>query len=117
MTSASHGPSREAAAPTYLVEVLLPLDDNAGAPFPRAAFDRVRRELAERFGGVTAFLRAPASGLWRDDEGVVRRDDIVTFEVMADTLDEAWWRDYRRSLAERFEQDDVVVRAIEARRL
>jgi len=41
----------------------------------------------------------------------------VSFEVMTDTLDEAWWGDYRRSLATRFAQDDVVVRALEARRL
>ena len=100
-----------------LVEILLPVADNAGTPFPRAAFDQVRRELTERFGGVTAFLRAPASGLWRDDEGVLRRDEVAIFEVMADDLDEAWWRDYRRTLEKRFDQDEIVVRAIEARRL
>jgi hypothetical protein len=100
-----------------LVEILLPVTDNAGTPFPHASFDRVRRELIERFGGVTAFLRAPASGLWRDEAGVVRRDEVAIFEVMADELDEAWWRDYRRTLEERFAQDEIVVRATEARRL
>jgi hypothetical protein len=100
-----------------LIEILLPVADNAGTPFPREAFDRVRRELTERFGGVTAFVRAPASGLWRDDDGVVRRDEIAIFEVMADALDEAWWRDYRGALEKRFAQDDIVVRALEARRL
>ena len=101
----------------YLVELLLPIYDNAGGRFPKDAFDRVRAELTERYGGVTAFLRAPAIGLWRDDDGVVRRDEVVSFEVMTDTLDEAWWGGYRRSLATRFAQDDVVVRALEARRL
>jgi hypothetical protein len=100
-----------------LIEILLPVADNAGTPFPREAFDRVRRELAERFGGVTAFVRAPASGLWRDDDGVVRRDEIVIFEVMTEALDEAWWRDYRRTLATRFAQEELVVRAIRAERL
>ena len=100
-----------------LVEILLPVADNRGNPFPRGAFDRVRRELTERFGGVTAFLRAPASGLWRDDDGVVRHDEVAIFEVMAEALDEAWWRDYRRKLEERFAQDEIVVRAVEARRL
>jgi hypothetical protein len=101
----------------HLVEILLPVDDNSGTPFPRTSFDRVRRELTERFGGVTAFVRAPASGLWRDDEGNVRRDDVVVLEVMAESLDEAWWRDYRRELERRFAQDEIVVRAVEARRL
>jgi len=100
-----------------VVEILLPVDDNAGTPFPRESFDRVRRELTEHFGGVTAFVRAPASGLWRDDEGQVRRDDVVIFEVMAESLDPAWWRDYRSELEKRFAQDEIVVRAIEARRL
>ena len=62
-------------------------------------------------------VRAPASGLWRDDEGNVRRDDVVVLEVMAESLDEAWWRDYRRELEQRFAQDEIVVRAVEARRL
>ena len=100
-----------------LIEILLPVADNAGNAFPREAFDRVRRELIERFGGVTAFLRAPASGLWRDEEGVVHRDEVAIFEVMADALDETWWRDYRRILEKRFDQDEIVVRAVEARRL
>ena len=100
-----------------LIEILLPVDDNAGKPFPRESFDRVRSELTARFGGVTAFVRAPASGLWRDDEGRVRRDDVVIFEVMAESLDEAWWRGYRSELERRFAQDEIVVRAVEARRL
>ena len=102
---------------SYVVEVFLPVADNAGTPFARDAFDRVRRELTERFGGVTAFLRAPASGLWRDDDGVVRHDEIVIFEVMTDALDERWWGDYRRSLESRFAQEELLVRAVEARRL
>ena len=101
----------------FVVEVFLPVADNAGYPFPRDAFDRVRRELTERFGGVTAFVRAPASGLWRDESGVVRRDEIVIFEVMTDALDEAWWRGYRNALEARFDQQELVVRAVEARRL
>ena len=68
----------------HVVEILLPLRDNEGNPFPRASLDRVRHELTERFGGVTAHLRAPAAGAWKDDEGDVARDDVVIVEVMAD---------------------------------
>ena len=95
----------------FLVEFFLPVFDNGGARFPKAEFDRVRRELTERFGGVTAFMRSPAMGLWADDTGVVRRDDLVTFEIMTETLDRDWWRNYREQLGQRFRQQEIVMRA------
>lgn len=101
----------------HLVEIFLPVYDNDGRPFPRADFDRVRAELAERFGGVTAFARAPAEGLWKDEEGATARDDVVIFEVMTDTLDRPWWASYREQLRQRFRQEELVVRATHAERL
>ncbi len=95
----------------FLVEFLLPTSDNHGAHIPKDEFDRVRRELTERFGGVTAFMQSPAVGLWADDKGVVRRDDLVSFEVMAETLDRDWWRNYREQLGKRFRQQEIVMRA------
>ena len=96
----------------HLVQLLLPLYDNQGAVFDRALFDRVKEQLTERFGGVTTYMRSPARGLWKDDAGEVVRDDIVTYEVMADSLDRQWWKDYRRSLEQRFRQDEIIVRAL-----
>ncbi|HUQ09083.1 MAG TPA: hypothetical protein VM146_02120 [Steroidobacteraceae bacterium] len=101
----------------YLVEFLLPLYDNEGRPFAKDEFDRVRRELTDRFGGVTAFMRSPAMGQWADDSGVVRHDDLAGFEVMADTLDRDWWRDYRDQLCARFRQQEIVMRASAFERL
>ena len=68
---------------------------------------------AEHFGGVTAFTRNPAEGLWKEGGEDPARDDIVIFEVMADWLDRSWWRGYRTELERRFEQDEIVVRACE----
>ena len=101
----------------HLVQLLLPLRDNDDRPFPRADFDRVNHELTERFGGVTAYLRAPATGAWRDEEGGVARDEMAIVEVMDDTLDGAWWSGYRRELERRFRQDEIVIRASEIERL
>lgn|SRR5690606_33920655 len=101
----------------HLVELFLPLRDNDGNAFPKALYDGVRAELAEMFGGVTAFTRAPATGLWEDGEGDVQRDDVVLFEVMAEQLDHAWWRNYRQMLEQRFRQDEVLVRATVVERL
>jgi hypothetical protein len=95
----------------YLIEILLPTFDNDGQRFAKSEFDRVRSELTERFGGVTAFVRSPAVGLWEDEAGKIRKDDLVIFEVMADTLDRGWWRDYREQLEQRFRQEEIVMRA------
>jgi hypothetical protein len=100
----------------HLVQILLPLFDNAGAPLPRALFDRVRGELSGRFGGLTAFTRAPAEGHWRD-QGEIKRDDIVVFEVMTESLDEAFWAAYRRELERAFQQEEIVIRAQDIRLL
>lgn|SRR5919205_819343 len=96
----------------HLVEILLPLYDNEGRRFGAEEFDRVSNELAERFGGVTAFRRAPGEGVWRAG-GEESRDRVVVFEVMSQGLDRAWWREYRGELERRFRQEKVVARATE----
>ncbi len=105
----------------HLVQLLLPTHDNQKRLFPRQQFEDVRRELTERFGGVTAFVRSPAIGLWKenddDDDDDVSRDDVVMFEVMCDELDDSWWSAYRYELEEKFRQEEVLVRAILARKL
>ncbi|WP_372012492.1 hypothetical protein [Pseudoxanthomonas sp. 10H] len=101
----------------HLVQLFLPLHDNAGAPFPKAMFDTVRAELTERFGGVTAFVRSPAAGAWQDDGGGVQRDQVVLVEVMAAQLEHGWWSGYRETLQQRFAQDEVLVRASVVTRL
>jgi hypothetical protein len=95
----------------HLVQILLPLYDNGGRAQPRGHFEAVTADLTERFGGLTAFTRAPAEGLWMEGEGGPRRDDVVVVEVMTESLDRAWWGAYRRGLEERFRQEVVVVRA------
>ena len=96
----------------YLVEILLPLYDNEGRAFGAGEFDRVRDELARRFGGVTAFRRSPAEGVWAEGGGL-SRDQVVVFQVMAEALERAWWAAYRRELEARFRQEKLVVRATE----
>jgi hypothetical protein len=41
----------------------------------------------------------------------VQRDDIVVVEVMAQSLDRAFWANYRRELEGLFHQDEIVIRA------
>ena len=101
----------------HLVQIFLPLYDKGGQAFQRTLFEAVRTELTAVFGGVTAFVRSPASGAWEDDRGTVQRDELVLVEVMATQLDHGWWSAYRARLEQRFEQDEVLVRAMRIERL
>ena len=94
----------------YLIQILLPLYTNEGAAFEQEAYDRVRDELAKKFGGVTAFRSSPAEGVWKEG-GRISRDAIIIFEVMADELGRDWWTNYRGELEERFRQEKMIVRA------
>jgi len=94
----------------HLIQILLPLYDNTATPFPPKDYARVRDELTEQFGGVTAYLRSPAEGLWRDTATHAVRDDIVIYEVMSEELDRAWWQTYREELTARFRQELLIIR-------
>jgi len=94
----------------YLVQILLPIADNSGKPIQNAEWQRVRRTLTRKFGGLTAFSRSPAEGVWGKSADA-HRDDIVVLEVMTAELDRAWWRRYRTELEQRFQQQEVIIRA------
>jgi hypothetical protein len=96
----------------HLVQILLPVHDSEGSRFDDDRFAEIRRELTDRFGGVTAYTRSPATGLWKKDDGSVDRDAMVMVEVMTDSLDREWWTSYRRRLEQRFSQDAVMARAL-----
>ena len=101
----------------HLIEILLPLFDGEGRRFPAELFGEVRHELLDHFGGLTAFTRSPAEGLWEAPNGERMRDEVVIFEVMSDWIDRSWWRGFRSRLEERFAQEEIVVRAREVERL
>ena len=96
---------------TCLIEMLLPVKSGADVVLARA-----RDELTDAFGGVMMHVNAPADCLWNKD-GEPDRDRIVVVEVMADKLDVEWWATYRRALEAQLEQEEIVIRASEIRRL
>jgi hypothetical protein len=106
-----------AAQPAFLIQILLPTADNGGRPFPAATFERIKAGLAERFGGVTAYTRAPAEGVWAAPDAGKQAEDIVIVEVMAPELDQAWWRAFRRKLETLLDQEEIVIRAQNMTRL
>ena len=73
--------------------------------------------MTDRCGGVTAYTRTPAQGTFEAESGQVMHDDIVVFEAMCGTLERDYWSDYRKLLMQRFDQEDVIVRALPCERL
>ena len=101
----------------HLVQILLPLHRCDGSDVPPDVFAGVRDELTERFGGVTAYSRNPATGLWKRTEAEVERDQVIMVEVVVDAFDREWWTHYRDVLARRFDQEEIHARAIAIERI
>jgi hypothetical protein len=97
----------------HLIQILLPIYDNQGQPFPQDLYHSIGDELVARFSGLTAFTRAPAQGLWVPAGKEPRHDDIMVFEVMTAEIDELWWSRYRETLEKRLRQDSIVIRTHE----
>jgi hypothetical protein len=94
----------------HLIQILLPIYDNEGHELPHEIYRAIGDELVARFSGLTAFTRAPAEGYWAPQDDEAKRDDIMVFEVMAETIDREWWRRYRADLEKRLRQEAIVIR-------
>lgn len=99
-----------------LVQILLPLFDNRGSRIPQALFRNTASELAERYGGVTAYVRSPAHGLWRRG-AKIDHDAIVVYEVMLRAVDRKAWARQRRRYERDFRQKTIVIRSMRFRSL
>jgi hypothetical protein len=97
-------------AKMILTQILLPLYDNSGRRLSPQLHRTVKLELSQRFGGLTAYSRSPAQGLWRRKSSI-QREEIVVYEVMSKLPHSRWWLAYRKELEKRFQQSVVVVRA------
>jgi len=47
------------SAPSHLVQILVPKETGNGTPVSKEWFDSFLKELTEKFGGATSFVRAP----------------------------------------------------------
>jgi len=101
----------------HLVEIFLPLSDNHKQPFAPSVFRHVEEELLERFGGVTGHARAPAHGLWDEGDEPPKGDDLIILEVMTETLDRDFWRQFRARMEAEFRQEVILIRAARVEQL
>jgi hypothetical protein len=99
-----------------VVEIFLPVRFPDGTPIPAGQLELVQSELAELFGGVTAYSRSPAVGEWKHGQNV-ERDLMVIFEVMVGKIDEEWWSSFGGRLKATFRQQEVLIRSHKVSRL
>jgi hypothetical protein len=98
-----------------LIQFLLPARRADDASAHRERLKRTHDELVERFGGLTAYLQAPAAGVWTSPDGRREEESVVMIEVLAPVFDTPWWRDYVKVLEKRFDQESIHVRSTEVR--
>lgn len=95
-----------------LIQLLLPTVCVAAPDQLHSPLGQTREELAARFKGLTAYVRSPAKGVWTAPDGHTEQDDVVMIEIVAENFDRAWWRSYAATLAARFQQDTIHLRAL-----
>lgn len=94
----------------HLVQILLPLANPCSSDASPRHYEQLTHLLTEHFGGVTAFMRSPAEGRWKEGHAI-QIDNIVVIEVMTDELDRSWWSALRLRLMKEFGQEDIVIRS------
>jgi hypothetical protein len=100
------------ASASHLVQILLPKETGCGQPVSEKWFNAFLKELTDKFGGVTSFLRAPGQGLWQSG-GATEKDRIAVVEVMVERIDPAFWRSLRETLERELSQEEIIIRAQE----
>ena len=108
-TAGAVGAAFAAPRPMHLVQLLLPVTDD-GDTFAHVHRE-LRDELASRFGGVTAYSRAPAQGVWKPEGRGAVHDDVVLLEVVVEHLQAEWWRALRHRLERALDQESIIIRA------
>jgi hypothetical protein len=95
-----------------LIQILLPATPPGTNVEDSSAINETARELRETFGGLTAYTRAPAKGVWTSPDGRTEQDQVVMIEVVTERFDRVWWMEYSSTLARRFGQEAIHVRAL-----
>lgn len=86
------------------MEIFIP-----AAPAGAGVVEDLLKRLTDRFGGATAFSRAPAKGMWANG-GRREADDVIVVETMCETLELAYWRTLKVELERKLDQDEVLIR-------
>ncbi len=100
-----------------LVQLLLPIVNGKGEPFPENLYARLNAVLKSRFGGFTVYSRSPVSGIWKDDQGKTKKDELLVYEVLIHSADSAYWTWLKTKLEKEFSQQEIQVLLSRIRKL
>ena len=94
----------------YRFEILIPLADNQGRPFPWSRVEQVGTALLRRFEGCRCQPMAQHLGLWKFKE-IVYREGLLLFTVDGPRNDESldWMLAYKQRLKKRFGQLEIYL--------
>ena len=94
----------------YRFEILIPLADNRGRPFPWARVHEVALELRDRFEGCRTQSLAPYLGMWKY-RGKIYQEGFVLIVAEAPRSDDSlnWMLTYKQRLKKQFRQIDVYL--------
>lgn len=95
---------------TKLIELFLPVYNQHGSPFPQKHYAAVRKKLQEKFGAVMSYSRIPVTDAGSTIDRLPVRDQLIVFEIMAATLDTAYWSKYKTSLKKTFDREEILIR-------
>jgi inorganic pyrophosphatase len=96
---------------TQLIQLFLPCYNKDGKPFSQTLYHSVSKHLTEKFKGLTAYVQSPTEGYWKTGHQVIK-DQLMVYEVMATTIDVAYWQQYKKELQNKFKQQEIVVRSL-----
>lgn len=88
-------------------DIYLPLRSNEGMPFPEESFEIVKKDLLEKFGGLS--IIGPVEGHWRNFDGNDVKDHCMIYRVIADANHDVKFQNIRTKLESMFDQDMILV--------
>ena len=90
-------------------ELYVPRNYNSGAPVEKNKLKRIKRQLADEFGGVSE-IHLRKKGWWKIGT-VLFRDKITIFRVFAANTRQArrFFRQLKEALKRELEQEEILV--------
>ena len=94
----------------HIVNIYLPQVNNAGLAFNEDIYLSIRKELIQKFGGLTQYDQVPAIGYWKENaDKPISKDLMIHYEVICSTLTKKYWEEFRQRLEKIFQQTQILI--------